>query len=102
LPSSLKDLYTSLAFIIDTNYKYLRRNDRVAKTSKPPRDLNEILDVLIGEVALTRRKIESLLDVLDEEGVVSLDRFKSKLKEKSEKEKLEFLLETASSNLTKK
>jgi hypothetical protein len=38
----------------------------------------------------------SLLDVLDEEGVVSKDRFQNKLKEKTEKEKLEILIKSLS------
>jgi hypothetical protein len=68
----------------------------LASENKVPESFKEIIDVLIGEVALTRRKIESLLDVLDEEGVVSKDRFQNKLKEKTEKEKLEILIKSLS------
>jgi hypothetical protein len=68
----------------------------LASENKVPESFKEIIDVLIGEVALTRRKIESLLDVLDEEGIVSKDRFQNKLKEKTEKEKLEILIKSLS------
>jgi hypothetical protein len=68
----------------------------LAKKVGPPKSFKEITDVLIGELALTRRKIDALLEVLDEEGVVSAERFASKLKEKSEKDKLEILMKSLS------
>jgi hypothetical protein len=74
----------------------------VAKNIKPPQSFKEVIDVLIGEVALTRRKIESLLEVLDEKGLISQEEFKNKLKEKSEKEKLEILIESLSLNSKEK
>ncbi len=69
---------------------------------EPPKNIKEVIDVLIGEMALTRRKIESLLEVLDENGVVSKQEFKNKLKEKSEEEKLGILIDTASINSEEK
>jgi hypothetical protein len=68
----------------------------VVKAIKPPEDFNEIIDILIGEVALTRRKIESLIEVLEEKGIISQAEFKNKLKEKSEEEKLLTLVESLS------
>jgi hypothetical protein len=69
---------------------------RVAKDIKPPEDFSEVLDVLIGEMALTRRKIESLVEILDEKGVFSQAEFKDKLKKKSEEEKINLLVKSHS------
>lgn len=66
----------------------------MAKTVKPPKNFKEIIDVLIGEMALTRRKIESLVEVLEEKDLISEAEFKNKLKEKSEEEKLLTLVES--------
>jgi hypothetical protein len=68
----------------------------LAKKVEPPESFKDIIDVLIGELALTRRKIDALLELLDEEGVISEERFASKLKEKSEKDKLEILMKSLS------
>ncbi len=74
----------------------------VERNTKPPQSFKEVIDVLIGEVALTRRKIESLLEVLEEKGVVSPEEFSNKLREKTEEERLEILIESASTNVDKK
>ena len=68
----------------------------VAKGIKPPHSSKEVVDVLIGEVALTRRKIESLLEVLDEKGVISKEEFRTKMKKKNEEERLDILMESFS------
>ena len=68
----------------------------VAKGIKPPHSSKEVVDVLIGEVALTRRKIESLLEVLDEKGVISKEEFRIKMKKKNEEERLDILMESFS------
>ncbi|RMF89013.1 MAG: hypothetical protein D6733_07265 [Methanobacteriota archaeon] len=61
-----------------------------------PENINEVLDVLIGEIALTRRRLESLIEVLEEKGHISEAEFKNKLKEKSEEEKLQTLVTSLS------
>ena len=68
----------------------------MAKGIKPPHSSKEVVDVLIGEVALTRRKIESLLEVLDEKGVISKEEFRIKMKKKNEEERLDILMESFS------
>ncbi len=68
----------------------------VTKSNKLPQDPSEIIDVLIGEMALTRRRIESLLEVLDEKGVVSKAEFIDNLKKKTEEEKLNIYVRSAS------
>ena len=68
----------------------------MAKGIKPPHSSKEVVDVLIGEVALTRRKIESLLEVLDEKGVISKEEFRTKMKKKNEEERLDILMESFS------
>lgn len=52
----------------------------------------EVLDILIGEVDLIRRKIEALVLLLDEKGVIARDEFEAKVKEVSEEEKLDMLI----------
>lgn len=74
----------------------------MVKNIKPPQSFKEVVDVLIGEVALTRRKFESLLEVLDEKGLISQEEFKNKFKEKSKTEKLEILIESLSLNSKEK
>ncbi len=68
----------------------------VTKSNKLPQDQSEIIDVLIGEMALTRRRIESLLEVLDEKGVVSKAEFIDNLKKKTEEEKLNIYVRSGS------
>lgn len=53
--------------------------------------IEETLDILIGEVALSRRKIETIIELLDEKGLLAYAEFKNKLKENTEAEKLELL-----------
>jgi hypothetical protein len=72
------------------------------KDLKVPETFKEIIDVLIGEVALTRRKIESLVEILDEKGLLTQEEFKIKVKEKSEKEKIEILMDSFSNESGKK
>jgi choline kinase len=67
----------------------------VREVNKIPKDLNEIIDVLIGEMALTRRRIESLLEVLDEKDVVSKAEFIDHLKKKTEEEKVNIFVRSA-------
>jgi len=69
---------------------------RVPAKAGPPKEMREILDVLISELALTRRKLESLIELMDEKGLVSNVEFRNKLKEKSEEEKLQILMESLS------
>ncbi len=57
-----------------------------------PKKVEEVLDILIGEVALSRRKIETLIELLDEKGLLTDEEFRNKLKEVSEAEKLEMLI----------
>lgn len=52
----------------------------------------EVLDILIGEVDLLRRKIEALVLLLDEKGVIARDEFEAKVKEVSEEEKLDMII----------
>jgi hypothetical protein len=68
----------------------------VTKSNKLPQDSNEIIDVLIGEMALTRRRIESLLEILDEKGLVSKSEFIDHLKKKTEEEKVNIFVRSAS------
>jgi hypothetical protein len=68
----------------------------VTGESKLPQDPSEIIDVLIGEMALTRRKVESVLELLDEKGLVSKSEFKDHLKKKTEEEKLNIYVRGAS------
>jgi len=70
----------------------------VTKEGKLPQDSNEIIDVLIGEMALTRRKVESILELLDEKGVVSKSEFIDHLKKKTEEEKLNIYVRSASAD----
>lgn len=67
----------------------------MAPDSKPPKSFQEIIDVIIGEVAFTRRKMESLLELLDEKGLITREEFKNKFKEKTEDERLGMLMEGA-------
>ncbi|GBE17606.1 hypothetical protein BMS3Abin16_00190 [archaeon BMS3Abin16] len=68
----------------------------MTEEGKLPQDPSEIIDVLIGEMALTRRKIESILELLDEKGVISKSEFISHLKKKTEEEKLNIYVRSAS------
>ncbi len=68
----------------------------VTKEGKLPQDQSEVIDVLIGEMALTRRRIESLLELLDEKGLVSKAEFIAHLKKKTEEEKLNIYVQSAS------
>ncbi len=68
----------------------------VTKSNKLPQDSNEIIDVLIGEMALTRRRIESLLEILEEKGLVSKSEFIDHLKKKTEEEKVNIFVRSAS------
>jgi len=70
----------------------------VTDEDKIPQDSNEIIDVLIGEMALTRRKIESLLEILDEKGVLSKSEFIDHLKKKTEEEKLNIYVRSGSAD----
>ncbi len=64
----------------------------MAKPSRSVEKVDEILDILIGEVALSRRKFQTLMDLLDEKGIVSKGEFQTKFKEKTAKDKLEMLI----------
>ncbi len=68
----------------------------MTKSNKLPQDSNEIIDVLIGEMALTRRRIESLLEILEEKGLVSKSEFIDHLKKKTEEEKVNIFVRSAS------
>ena len=70
----------------------------MADEDKIPQDSNEIIDVLIGEMALTRRKIESMLEMLDEKGVLSKSEFIDHLKKKTEEEKLNIYVRSGSAD----
>jgi len=67
----------------------------------------KVTDVLIGEIDLLRRKIEALVLLLDEKGVISREEFEAKIKSVSEEEKLSMILkmlekEEAKNTKTKK
>lgn len=62
--------------------------------TRPPKSVKEVIDILIGEMAHTRRKFESLVEVLEEKGVLSAEELKNKLKEKTEEDKLDILIES--------
>ena len=52
----------------------------------------DVLDIVIGEVDLLRRKIEALVLLLDEKGVIARDEFEAKVREVTEEEKLDMLI----------
>lgn len=64
--------------------------------TKPPKSVKEVIDILIGEMAHSRRKLESIVEVLEEKGVLSSAEIKNKLKEKTEEDKLDILLKSIS------